>query len=446
MTPIARQPRFPAFRLPALATALALALALAAAGRPARAELQIDITQGVSDPVPIAIVPYSGPVGSPDVAAVVQRDLEASGRFRVMPRAQMRSLPDRAQQVAAADWKAAGQDYVAVGRISPTTAGNAVLDIDLVNALTGQSLGSYRVSFSLASPRGAAHRASDFIFAKIVGTRGAFATRIAYVAVDGDPPAQHFQLVVADSDGENPQVVLDSRQPIMSPAWSADGQWLAYVSFENHVAGVVVQELRTGARSMVSARAGVNGAPAFSPDGKRLALTLSGSGGNLDIYVLDLATQALTRITDDPAIDTEPAWSADGRQLYFTSDRSGGPQVYRADVDAPQRVQRLTFGSSYNARPRLSPDGRQLACVTREGADYRIAVQDLAGGGVRVLTHGSLDEAPAWSPNGLGLIYAGRQGGRGVLATVSVDGLVSQRLKSERGEVREPVWGPFIGP
>ncbi|MBS0388753.1 MAG: Tol-Pal system beta propeller repeat protein TolB [Proteobacteria bacterium] len=424
---------------------LCLALACAAA---AHAELQIDITKGVTDPIPIAIVPLSAAAGGGgyDYAAVVQHDLDGSGRFRSMDRRNMHRQPARASEVVATDWHADGADYVLVGRVAPGDAARSNIDCDLVNTLSGAVLGSVHVEANAANPRAAAHQLSDFVYQKILGARGAFATRIAYVAVDGAPPTQHFQLIVADADGENAQVILDSHQPIMSPAWSADGQWLAYVSFENHVAAVIVQQLRTGQRQRVSARAGVNGAPAWSPDGRRLALTLSGTGGNLDIYVLDLATQALTRITDDPAIDTEPAWSADGADLYFTSDRSGGPQIYRTDVAQHQRVQRISFDSPYNARPRPSPDGRSLALVTREGSDYRIAVQDLASGTVRVLTRGSLDEAPSFAPNGMTLIYAGRAGGRGTLETVAVDGQVSQRLKSDRGDVREPVWGPFTSP
>ncbi|MGH8253259.1 MAG: Tol-Pal system beta propeller repeat protein TolB [Steroidobacteraceae bacterium] len=420
-------------------------LACAAA---AHAELQIDITKGVNDPIPIAVVPLSSSAagGVFDYAAVVQHDLDGSGRFRSMDRHNMHRLPTKASEVVAADWHADGADYVVVGTVAPVDTTHSIIDCALVNTLSGAALGTYRVTASVSNPRAAAHMVSDFVYQKIMGARGAFATRIAYVAVDGTPPTQHFQLIVADSDGENSQVILDSRQPIMSPAWSADGQWLAYVSFEDRVASVIVQQLRTGARQRVSARAGVNGAPAWSPDGKRLALTLSGKGGNLDIYVLDLATQALTRITDDPAIDTEPAWSADGANLYFTSDRSGGPQIYRTDVTQHQRLQRISFDSSYNARPRPSPDGRSLALVTREGSDYRIAVQDLASGGVRVLTRGSLDESPSFAPNGMTLIYAGRAGGRGTLETVAVDGQVSQRLKSDRGDVREPVWGPFTSP
>jgi TolB protein len=229
----------------------------------------------------------------------------------------------------------------------------------------------------------------------------------------------------------------------MSPAWSADGQWLAYVSFENRVSSIWVQRVRTGERRQVSARAGINGAPAFSPDGRRLALTLSGSGGNLDIYVLDLGTQQLTRITDDAAIDTEPAWSLDGESLYFTSDRGGGPQIYLAPANSGAKARRITFGTPYAARPRLSPDGRLLALVTQEGGGFRIGVADPATGQVTSLSRGTLDESPSFAPNGAVVIFAGRERGQGVLATVSVDGQVTQRLKSDQGEVREPVWGPF---
>ncbi|MET0292874.1 MAG: LpqB family beta-propeller domain-containing protein, partial [Steroidobacteraceae bacterium] len=206
---------------------------------------------------------------------------------------------------------------------------------------------------------------------------------------------------------------------------------------------VWVQETRTGSRRQISARAGINGAPSFSPDSKKVALTLSGSSGNLDIYVLDLGTQALTRITDDPSIDTEAAWSPDGKFLYFTSDRGGAPQIYRVDAQAGQRAKRVTFGVNWAARPRLSPDGTQLAMVVQEGGGFRVAMHDIATGQTRTLSKGGLDESPSFAPNGAQLIYAGRERGQGVLAMVSVDGQVTQRLKSDQGEVREPAWGPF---
>jgi TolB protein len=426
--------------------ALLVGVAVAVSVTPARADLQILITKGVTDPIPIAIVPFARAVpadGAFDVAAVVQRDLESSGRFRAMQRRDMLTTPTSANEVQAADWKAAGNDYVVVGRVSSASATELDVECDLINIQTGTRVARKKFIANSASLRNAAHLVSDFIYGKILGVRGAFATRIAYVAVRGQPPNQHFQLIVADADGENPKVILESSQPIMSPAWSPDEQWLAYVSFENRLSGVYVQKVHTGERQLVSARVGVNGAPVYSPDGTHLALTLSGVGGNLDVWLLDLNSQALTRLTDDPAVDTEPAWSPDGKSLYFTSDRAGGPQIYKLDIAQPKRVERITFGSAYNARARVSPDGKRISFVTREDGNYRIGVQDLASGTVSVLSHGRLDESPSFAPNGAVIIYAGREGEIGTLQTVSVDGLVTQRLKSDQGEVREPVWGPF---
>lgn len=412
----------------------------------ARADLLIDVTRGVTDAVPVAVVPFARAVpadGGLDVAAVVQHDLDSSGRFKSMERRDMLSQPVRARDVVVADWRAARNDYIVVGRVVSVTPSELTIEFELLNLLSGQVLLEQRVTAAPGSLRFAAHRVADIVYERLTGIRGAFSTRIAYVSVDGGPPNQRYQLLLADSDGENLRTILESSQPILSPAWSADGEWLAYVSFETHASAVYVQRVRTGERRMVSARAGINGAPAFSPDGRKLALTLSGTSGNPDIYVLDLATQGLTRITEDLAIDTEAAWSADGRFLYFTSDRAGGPQVYRVAAQAGEQAKRLTFGVPYAARPRVSPDGSQLAMVVRDGSGYHIAVQDLASGQMRVLTRGALDESPSFAPNGAQIIYAARERGQGVLAAVSADGQVSQRLKADRGEVREPAWGPF---
>ena len=407
----------------------------------AYADLSIDITKGVTDALSIAVVPFARAVpadGGLDVAAVVQHDLEGSGRFKGMDRKDMLSAPSRISDIQSADWRAAKNDYIVVGRLTSLSNTELVIEFDLVNLLSGQTLLQQRVSVAPAALRHGAHRVADLIYQRLTGTRGAFATRIGYVSVDGAPPAQRYQLLLADADGENIRVILESAQPIMSPAWSADGEWVAYVSFENHASAV-----RTGERRLVSARAGINGAPAFSPDGRKLALTLSSSSGNADIYVLDLATQSLTRITEDPAIDTEATWSPDGKQLYFTSDRAGGPQIYRVAAQGGEAARRISFGVPYAARPRLSPDGTQLALVVRDGSGYHIAAQDVAGGALRVLTRGTLDESPSFAPNGVQIIYAARERGQAILAMVSADGQVTQRLKADRGEVRDPVWGPY---
>ena len=431
-----------------LRTFLAVLTAACLAAPAAVAQLKLEITSGVTNPVPIAIVPFAeAPTDGTDVSDVIQHDLVGSGRFTELARSRMPGTPSNAAGVKFADWKAAGSDYVVVGEVTPIAGGQLALDFTLLNTLTGQSIARQRFVGAASALRNAAHRASDVIYQAITGIRGAFATRIAYVAIAGDGDNQRFQLVIADADGYNQHLILESRFPLMSPAWSPDGQWLSYVSFEDHLSAVYVQRVLTGQRTRVSMRAGINGAPAWSPDSRRLALTLSGDSGHPQIYILDLGSQHLTRITDVPAINTEATWSPDGRYIYFTSDRAGEPQIYRIGASPGSPTQRITFTDEYNAGPHLSPDGKLLAMTTRDDSGgYRIAVQNLVTGDFRVLTHGRLDQSPSFAPNGASIMYAVRpgQGQAGILATISVDGLTGLSLKPTQGEVRDPAWGPFI--
>jgi TolB protein len=423
-----------------------LALAALACAMPAHAQLRLDITQGVRDAVPIAVVPFGGQAegGANDVAAVIANDLRMSGRFAPLERRDMVTRPTSGAEIRFEDWRLLKSDFIVVGRVEPDGERLAVT-FELHNVRTGASLLVQRLASTEKGLRATSHHIADLVFERLTGMRGAFSTRIAYVAVDGKPPAQRYRLIVADADGFNPRTVLESREPIMSPAWSPDGQDLAYVSFEGKASAVYVQRLATGERSRVSARAGINGAPAWSPDGRRLALTLS-RDGNLDIYTLDLGSQTLTRVTSDEAIDTEAEWAKDGQSLFFTSDRAGNAQVYRVRLDEARRAERVTFTNGYNARPRLSPDGQELALVTLDRGGYRIGVMNLESRNLRVLTNGRQDESPSFAPNGAMLIYATREGGRGSLALVSSDGAFQQRLSSDQGDVRDPAWQPFVVP
>jgi TolB protein len=409
----------------------------------AHAQLRLDITQGVRDAVPIAVVPFGGqPEGvATDVAAVIANDLQMSGRFAPLERRDLVARPTTGAEIRFEDWRLLKSDFIVVGRVEPDASGLAV-SFELFNVRTGAALLSQRLPSTERGLRTTAHRIADLVFERLTGVPGAFSTRIAYVAVDGRPPQQRFRLVVADADGYNPRTVTESTEPIMSPAWSPDGQNLAYVSFEGKASAIYVQRLTSGERRRVSARAGINGAPAWSPDGRRLALTLS-RDGNLDIYTLELGNQSLSRVTSDEAIDTEPEWASDGRSLFFTSDRAGNAQVYRVALDGAGKAERVTFANGYNARPRLSPDGKEIAMVTLDRGGYRIAAMDLATRNLRILTNARQDESPSFAPNGALLIYATREGNRGSLAIVSSDGRFQQRLSSDRGDVREPAWSPF---
>jgi TolB protein len=423
-----------------------LAFVAAASGLlagPAAAQLRLDITEGVRDAVPIAVVPFGGQTtqSATDLAEVIANDLRLSGRFAPLERRDMIERPTRGEEIRFADWRLLRSDFIVVGRVEPVAGGSAVT-YELYNVQTGQPLVNERLTSSDAELRATAHRIADRIFERLTGIPGAFSTRIAYVAVEGVAPERRYKLVVADADGFGPRTVVESSEPIMSPAWSPDGQDLAYVSFENKSSEIYVQRLATGERRRVSARQGINGAPAWSPDGRRLAIVLS-RDANLDIYVLDLQTQSLTRLTTQDAIDTEPEWSRDGRSIYFTSDRAGSPQVYRASVEQPGKAERVTFTNGYNARPRLSPDGSELAMVTLDGGGYRIGIMDLKNRSLRVLTKARQDESPSYAPNGAAIIYATMERGRGTLAVASSDGRFQQRLSSESSEVREPVWSPY---
>lgn len=416
----------------------------------AEAQFEVLITEGSGRAAPIAVVPFGWQGAGPpafDIAGVVSNDLRSSGRFAPLAPGDMVSRPTQASQINFADWRRLRTEYVVIGTLTEDSPDRFTATFQLFDVSNGQQLSGFRLNAGRADLRATAHRIADMIFEAIVGVPGVFSTQIAYISELRQPNGSRlFRLIVSDADGENAQRIAESNQPLMSPAWSPDGRRLAYVSFEGGSSAVYVQTLRTGTRERVSARAGVNGSPSFSPDGRMLTLTLSRDTGNLDVHTLDLTTQVLRQLTTDAAIDTEAAWSPDGRSIYFTSDRAGGPQIYRVGTEAGQRAQRITFDGVYNARPRLSPDGRQIAVVYGQNNTYRIAVVDVATGRAQILTNGRLDESPSFAPNGAQIIYATRDNGRGVLASVSSDGRFKTQIASVAGEVREPVWGPFPRP
>ena len=412
----------------------------------AEAQLEIEITEYAGKQTPVAVVPFGwegeGPTAPYDMTAVIAADLRRSGRFAPIAEGDMLQKPTSGLEVDFDDWSILAVEAVVIGKVTQTGANAYSVQFQLFDVFKGEQLVGYRMPASRGTMRRVAHRVADMIYEKLTGIPGVFGTKVAYVTAEGREDDRLYTLVVADADGANEITIMESTDPIMSPAWSPDSRRLAYVSFENSISTIYVQTLRSGNRIKVSSRAGINGAPAFSPDGRKLVLTLGGIDGNLDINILDLASRKVTRLTTNRSIDTEGTWAPNGRTIYFTSDRSGGPQIYRMDVNGGSPV-RVTFEGSYNARPRLSPDGSRLALVHLDRGNYRIAVLDLDSRDLLVLSGGRQDESPSFAPNSDSLIYATRQGRNGVLETVSADGLVRQRLASRQGDVREPVWSPF---
>jgi TolB protein len=411
------------------------------------ADLRVEITEWNIEPAPIAVVPFGwqgqGDAPPLDVAAVIAADLRRSGRFAPVAESQMLSKPTSGTDLDFDDWRILKVEAVVIGRVEQTGDNAYSVQFQLFDPFRGTQLVGYRMPASRGTMRQAAHRAADMIYEKLTGIDGVFATRVAYVTAEERGDGRLYRLIVSDQDGENEYTILESPDPIMSPAWSPDSRQLAYVSFEGSRSSIWVQTLRTGNRILASSDPGVNGAPAFSPDGRQLVMTLGGEDGNLDIYVMDLATREKRRLTTHRAIDTEGSWSPDGRYIYFNSDRAGGPQVYRVPVSGGT-PERITFEGSYNARPRLSPDGKKMAVVHNDRGNFRIAVYDLERDNQMVIVSaGRQDESPSFAPNSDTLIYATRQARNGELETVTADGLIRQRIQSGGGDVREPVWSPF---
>ena len=435
------------FRVQALSLGCILGLFFSTLSDVSNGQLLIEITQGVERPVPMAVVPFAweGSDTEPpmDLANLITSNLTQSGRFQAISESDMLTRPTLPVDVNFQDWQLLDVDVLVIGRLREDSPDRYTAIFQLFDTLRGEQLLGFRLTSSRSELRATGHRISDMIFRNLTGLPGVFETQIAYVSDDRAGPERRFRLIVSDSDGANARVVADSPEPLMSPAWSPDGRKIAYVSFEGESSSVYVQTLRTGVRDKVSARLGINGAPIFSPDGRKLLLTLTMEPGNLDIYSLDLAGQVLTRMTRHPSIDTEAVFSPDGETIYFTSDRSGGPQIYKVANRPGARAERVTFEGNYNARPRISPSGEELAIVHQVQGNFRIAVVDPSTGLTQVLTNGTLDESPSFAPNGAQIIYATRQRGRGVLASVSTDGRIHRQIVSVEGEVREPVWSPF---
>lgn len=406
----------------------------------ARAELTITVEGTGSTSLPLAIVPFAGEStllgNNRTLTRIIQADLARSGAFQFVDSGFLKTALTETSPLNYPDWQSRSVQAVLLGSV--TGSGTALsARFRLMDVARQQQLAGMSFQMSPDQYRQVAHRIADIVYEQLTGQPGDFSTQIAYILKRG----KRYELHVADSDGQGSERVLASQEPILSPVWSPDGSRLAYVSFESQKAVVYVHTLATGQRRAIANFKGNNSAPAWAPDGRRLALALTRDGLS-QLYLISADGGTPTRLASSPGIDTEPTWSPDGQSIYFTSDRGGSPQIYRI-ASSGGNAQRVTFEGSYNVSADISPDGKSMAFIRQDGGRYHLMLQDLSTGVATALTTTADDESPSFSPNGRTILYASREGRRELLAAVSIDGRVRQRLTLAAGDVREPAWGPL---
>ena len=411
---------------------------LAAMHLAAHAQLTIDVTTSGGRQVPVAIVPFANEASAPqNITPVIADNLKNTGLFRLVNVVGVAKLPTEPSEVNFLDWTSRSTEALVIGGIFVQADGRYEIRVRVFDVAKQSQLAMFSYIATASQLRGTAHKISDEIYEKLIGEKGIFSTRIAYVLKRGN----RFDLQVADADGYNPQSILSSLEPIRSPKWSPDGSKLAYVSFENRKSSVFIQDLVTSRRTLVANFKGDNYAPNWSPDSRQLVVTLS-KDAVAQIYVIPVTGGDAVRVVESASMDLNATFTGDGKDIIFVSERSGGAQLYIVPAigGTPRR---LTFEGSNNTNPRMSPDGKLVAFVNRDAGKLRIATLELASGQVNVLTEGPLDDSPSFSPNGRTILYEDKSGGRGRLGSVSTDGRIKQKLSSQVGDVREPTWGPY---
>lgn len=410
------------------------------------ADIDIVVTKGYDTKTQIAIVPFlwTGSGALPErIENTLTNNLARTGQFEALPAAQMLSQPSSEEAVFFRDWLLLGQEFLIIGQVDPINETHVKVQIALYDVVKNTRLVRVTQNVGLFQLRDFAHSVSDLFYERMTGVKGIFSTKIAFVTrqqmTNG---TQDYRVQIADADGQRARTVYRSNEPIISLAWSHDGARLAFANKVGDRWKVMIQELASGQIRSISESRGYTSAPAFSPDGRYLAY-VSSHVDSPELYLFDFQTGRSERLTQNAIIDTEPSFSPDGRNIVFTSEQGGRPQIYRYSL-ASKRSERLTFEGSQNLRAQYSADGKYLVFVHQTNGRFHIAAMDLATRETRVLTETNLDESPSIAPNGTMLVYATQRGNRGVLAWVSLDGQVTNQMRSDFGDVLEPAWSPYL--
>lgn len=432
---------------------LVLLVAVLFAPSPSWAELRIDITRGVVEPLPIAVVPFEA--ASPDVArasdeisSVISADLERSGLFRPLdPRTFVQTQIPLNSAPRFADWRVINAPALVYGRTSMADDGRLRVEFRLWDVFAEQQLAGLAYFTSAQNARRIAHIIADAIYKRLTGEEGYFDTRIVYVAESGSLSKRIKRLAIMDQDGANHHYLTDGSSLVLTPRFSPSLQEITYLSFAGGVPKVVIRDIDSNRQESLGDFPGMTFAPRFSPDGEKLILSIA-QDGNSEIYTIDLRTRVGRQITNSSGIDTSPSYAPDGRQIVFNSDRGGSQQLYVMDADGGN-VRRISHGQGRYFTPVWSPRGDLIAFTKTIGGKFYIGIMNPDGGGEKLVAEGFHVEGPTWAPNGRVIMFFRKDpansdgsGGRSRLFTVDVSGR-NEREVPTPGDASDPAWSPM---
>ncbi len=420
---------------------------------PAHSELNIDITRGSVEPLPIAIPQFVGTTPEEtrfgrDIASVVASDLERSGLFRpVDPRSFIEASGQLDALPRFADWRVINAQALVQGRAVFVPDGRLRVEFRLWDVFAEQQMVGLAYNTVPSNWRRVSHIISDAIYKRITGEEGYFDTRIVYISESGPANRRIKRLAIMDQDGENHHFLTDGSHLVLTPRFSPTLQEITYLSYFRNTPRVYIFNIDTGRQEILGDFPGMTFAPRFSPDGKRVIMSMA-KEGNSEIYTMDLSTRVVKQLTFHSAIDTSPSYSPDGSEVVFNSDRGGTQQLYVMD-SVGRNVRRISFGQGRYATPVWSPRGDLIAFTKIQGGRFFIGVMRPDGTGERLLTEAFLVEAPTWAPNGRVLAFyretptSDGQGTRSRIYSVDLTGYNERELVTPL-DASDPAWSPLI--
>ncbi|MBB3932046.1 TolB protein [Kaistia hirudinis] len=436
--------------LAALLLALAAAVSVLAPVQRAEALVQLDVTQGNVQPLPVAIPTFIG-VGegdqqvATDITGVISADLKRSGLFLPLdPAGFIEKITSPSQTPRFQDWSVINAQGLVTGGVTRMPDGRLSVEFRLWDVYAGQQMAGQQYTTSPENWRRIAHIIADQIYQRLTGDGGYFDTRVVYVDESGPKDKRVKRLAIMDQDGANSRYLTKGNDLVLTPRFNPSSQEIVYMSYTGDQPGVYLLNISTGQRELVGKFPGMTFAPRFSPDGQRIVMSLEDQG-NANIYEMDLRSRRTTRLTNSASIDTSPSYSPDGRQIVFTSDRGGGQQIYVMGADGSNPT-RISFGQGSYSTPVWSPRGDLIAFTRQSSGGFAIGVMKPDGSGERILTEGFHNEGPTWAPNGRVIMFfrdGGGASGGPQLYSIDLTGYNEQRIPTP-SFASDPAWSPLL--